>query len=220
MQQRHRPRPARAGRGNTTAARVLIPGVVGVTAMVVLAAMALAGCGGSAGADRNVATAGSDRGTATTVKKKDRQQSALEFARCMREHGIDIPDPQTGEDGLVKIGPAPGAGPSEATPIDEEADKACRHLLGEGLEDGGHITADPKEQERALEFAQCMRERGVDMPDPDFNGGGIGFRIDGGQGLDPSSPTFKEAQDACRQFFGPPGGGGGPDQDVQERKAG
>ena len=225
MKQRQRPRPARAGRGNTAAARVLIPGVVGVTAVVVLAALALAACGGSAGADKEVATAGSGKSggsgksTATTVAKKDRQQSALEFARCMREHGVDMADPQVGEDGLVKVGPAEGATPGKAIEIDEEADRACRHLLGTGLQDGANVQIDPKEQERALQFARCMREHGVDMPDPRFEGGGIGFQIGGAGGIDPSSPTFKEAQEACKQYFGPGGGGEGGEGTVQRRGA-
>ncbi len=218
MKQRQRPRPARAGRGNTTTARLLTQGVVGATAVVVLAAIVLAGCGGSAGADKGVATASgkSDKSTATTVKKKDRQQSALEFARCMREHGVDMPDPTVGEDGLIKVGPADAGGqPGQATPINEDALKACQHLLGEGLQDGDAPKIDPEEQDRALKFAQCMREHGVDMPDPDFSGGGVGFKIIEGGALDPSSPTFRDAQEACKQFFGPADGGGGAG--VQER---
>ena len=203
--QRQRPRPARAGRGNTTAARVLIRGVVGVTAVVVLVAMVLAGCGGSAGADRDVASGGSDRSTATTTKKKDRQQSALEFARCMREHGVDMPDPRIGEDGLVTIGPGEGPTPGQEMQVNPAAEKACRHLLGEGLQDGAGAKPDPKEQERALKFARCMREHGVNVPDPRFEGGGTAFEI--GEGFDPSSPTFKEAQQACKQYFGPGGDG-------------
>ncbi len=207
MKQRQRPRPAGAGRGNTAAARIFIPGVVGITAVVVMAAMVLAGCGGSAGADRDVATGDSRKSTATTAKKKDRQQSALEFARCMREHGVDMPDPKVGEDGLVTVGPGEGPTPGQEMQIDPEAEKACRHLLGEGLQDGPGGKPDPKEQERALKFARCMREHGVNVPDPKFEGGGTAFEI--GEGFDPSSPTFKEAQEACKQYFGP-GGDAGP----------
>jgi hypothetical protein len=211
MQQRQLPRPARAGRGPTTAARVLIPGVVATTAVVVLTAMVLAGCGGSAGAGNGVATADAGKSggsTATTVARKDRQQSALEFARCMREHGVDMPDPQVGEGGLIKVGPAEGATPGQAMEIDEEADKACRHLLGQGLQDGADVQVDPEQQERALQFARCMREHGVDMPDPQFDGGGVGFQLRVGEGLDPSSPTFQEAREACKQYFGPADDGG------------
>ncbi len=64
-------------------------------------------------------------------------------------------------------------------------------------------------QEQALEYAECMREHGVDMPDPDFSRGGVSIRI-GGEGFDPNSQVFKDAQKACGAFFGPGGGGAGP----------
>jgi hypothetical protein len=39
-----------------------------------------------------------------------------------------------------------------------------------------HPTASVDPQEQAREFAQCMRDHGVDMPDPDTDGGG-GVRV-------------------------------------------
>jgi hypothetical protein len=51
------------------------------------------------------------------------------------------------------------------------------------------------------EFAKCMRANGVDMPDPDPNGG-LG---DGGKNIDRTSPAFQKAMDACKQHL--PGGG-------------
>ena len=46
-----------------------------------------------------------------------------------------------------------------------------------------------------------MRENGVDMPDPDFSGGGGGcFRVGGG-GVDPDSATFRRAQEACQEIL-------------------
>jgi hypothetical protein len=57
-----------------------------------------------------------------------------------------------------------------------------------------------------LSFAKCMREHGVDMPDPQFseNGGGGFFPAGpgGGQGgVNPDSPTFREAQKACGEIL-------------------
>ena len=65
-------------------------------------------------------------------------------------------------------------------------------------------------QETMLEFAECMREHGVDMPDPDFSGGGGVFRAGGpGSGIDPGSDTFQKAQEACQDILedAMPGGG-------------
>ena len=198
---------------------------------VVAVALALlaAGCGGSAGADaEGVATAGGakDADTADAAADKDPQQAGLDFARCMREHGVDMPDPEFGGDGFIRVGPGPGAdgaASGEATAGEptgppagfEEADKACRHFLDDLVQDGGG-PIDAEAQDRMLKFAECMREHGVDMPDPEFSGGGGRFQARvGGPGIDPSSQTFKDAQEACGSLFGPDGGpdggpGGGP----------
>jgi len=56
-------------------------------------------------------------------------------------------------------------------------------------------------------MAKCMREHGVNMPDPDENGS-ITITHDGkgapGKGgtinTDPDSPTFKAADKACRKY--------------------
>jgi hypothetical protein len=68
---------------------------------------------------------------------------------------------------------------------------------------GGGSTASI--HEKALRFAECMRENGVgDFPDPAASGS---FTIDGvvnGSSLDPNSAAFKRAVDACRNLE-PPG---------------
>lgn len=175
-------------------------------AMTALALLAAA-CGGSSG-DRttDVASAGGGKGASTNEKEKaDPQQAGLDFARCMREHGVDVPDPKASDGGFVVVGPGPG---SEAVDLGdeppagfEEANEACRHFLEDLIQDGGG-PIDPKEQDRALKFAQCMREHGVDMPDPDFSKGGAQIKI-GGEGFDPTSEPFKSAQKACGSLFGP-----------------
>jgi hypothetical protein len=60
-------------------------------------------------------------------------------------------------------------------------------------------------QDQALAFSRCMREHGVNLPDPTFDGGGVMMKIDGDSGFDPSDPKFEEAQKACGSAFGPAG---------------
>jgi hypothetical protein len=58
-----------------------------------------------------------------------------------------------------------------------------------------------------------MRERGIDMPDPQFGGGGrMTQRIEGD--LDPRSPRFQDAQEDCAKGMrdGPMAIGPGPDE--------
>ncbi|HEX7277500.1 MAG TPA: hypothetical protein VF244_09020, partial [Acidimicrobiales bacterium] len=178
--------------------RLLVP-------LVLALALGGAACGSSAGADDQVASA---TGTGSSAKaegasdkdKVDAEQAGLDFARCMREHGVDMPDPQTGGGpggggGFIMVGPseagiATDGGPvvGEGLPEDfKAADEACRHILDDLIQEGGP-PMDPEAQDRALAFARCMREHGVDMPDPDFSGGRGGFSITiGGPdgGIDP-----------------------------------
>jgi len=51
-----------------------------------------------------------------------------------------------------------------------------------------------------LDYARCMREHGVDMPDPTFDeNGGAQMRL--GKGLNPESAKFQAAQKACEKFM-------------------
>ncbi len=188
---------------------------------VLALALATAGCGGSSGAGAEVASAGGGRGAEAedaSTTPADAEQAGLDFARCMREHGVDMPDPKAGGDGFIMVGPSAGGDrpePGGAARLPEafaEADEACRHHLDDLIQEGGP-PMDAEAQDRALKFARCMREHGVDMPDPDFSSGG-GVRIEIGKGeaggIDPSSETFRDAQEACGSLFGPDGGPGGP----------
>jgi hypothetical protein len=160
-------------------------------------ALALAACGGSPDGDRVASLSGggatgTTNGTAKTAK--DPQQAALDFAKCMREHGIDMPDPQVDEQGRVRVrvgGPGGGARP-DPKKLDE-AQKACGGLLGGGGDGPGQI--DPEERDAMVAFARCMREHGIDMPDP--TGDGLVMRRDDDGGPDPSSEQFQEAEKAC-----------------------
>jgi hypothetical protein len=73
---------------------------------------------------------------------------------------------------------------------------------------------DPAFADQLLKFAQCMRDQGVDFPDPQItSSGGVIQAIGGGADLDPSSEAFQDAQAACAKEL--PGGGtssgiGGP----------
>ncbi len=63
----------------------------------------------------------------------------------------------------------------------------------------------PAHAEAALKFADCMRSHGVpNFPDPT---GGGGIHIQAGSGINPQSPSFKAAQQACFKLL--PGGGPG-----------
>ena len=139
------------------------------------------------------------------------QEGALAFAKCMRENGVDVPDPQTGENGLIRIAPnagGPGDGMSPDSPAFRKADAACRkHLTAGGEPPDAETQA--KLRDAFVRYARCMRERGVDVPDPTAEGGLVLGR--GAGGIDPQSPSFRTADEACRDLLP----GGGPDAAVE-----
>lgn len=57
------------------------------------------------------------------AEKAEQAKKALEFARCMRSHGIQVPDP--GPDGTLELN---DVNPQSAT--FEAAQNACQHLMG------------------------------------------------------------------------------------------
>jgi hypothetical protein len=165
-----------------------------IPAVLVPAALALvvAGCGSPEGPD--VATAGGERPAASatpTAPAGDREEQLRQFAGCMREHGVDVPDP---EPGLGGVGGMAGGGALN-DPDFQAAFAACRTKLPNGGEPP-KLNAD--QLERYREFAGCMREQGVDMPDPDPDGTlrlGNGGRFGN---INPSDPKVRSALTACR----------------------
>jgi hypothetical protein len=175
------------------------------TAIAVVLAATLAACGN--GDDDGVATiGGSDTGSGSTASPSvDPEDALAEFAECMRENGIeDFPDPQIGEDGGIQIGAGGDGGPptEEDRQAIDDAMAVCEDLLPQG-EGPGEISEEDQAaaQDAAVEFAECMREHGIEeFPDPEFSDdGGILQQI--GDNVDPSSDEFREAEDACRSVL-------------------
>src|SRR4051794_36223466 len=92
-------------------------------AVVVVAAL-LTGCGGDDDAGSDVASLrdqnAAEGSTATTAKKTSStpQDAGRAFARCMRQHGVEMDDPTFSDDGGMSIGFDGGKGgvdPSSST---------------------------------------------------------------------------------------------------------
>ncbi|HEY8481722.1 MAG TPA: hypothetical protein VIL71_17995 [Spirillospora sp.] len=148
--------------------------------------LTLTGCGDDGGT--GVASAGGAKKGAAESGEPDRHEKALKFAQCMREHGVDMEDPKPGEGVQIKI-----RGNKAEREKGEKALEACRKYSPEADASG---PPDPRMQERAREFAECMRENGVkDFPDPDPNQRGI--RIERKAGDDDA--TFDRAQELCQK---------------------
>jgi len=64
----------------------------------------------------------------TPANTQQFRQAVLQSARCMRAHGVPVPDP--GPDG--EINPAAAASINQASPQFQQAEQACAHLFPRG----------------------------------------------------------------------------------------
>ncbi|MEU0275296.1 hypothetical protein [Streptomyces sp. NPDC006307] len=121
------------------------------TALAALALLAAA-CSGTEAAPKNDDVSGEG-------KKADQ---ALEYRTCLREQGLDVPEPKPGQDPRSL---AIGGNVSK-----EQMDKAFQACRGKGGGGAGAGELTQADKDKALAFARCMRENGVNMPDPKFDG--------------------------------------------------
>ncbi|WP_131742307.1 hypothetical protein [Actinomadura roseirufa] len=115
------------------------------------------------------------------------EDAQLRFARCMRENGVDIPDPGSGDGSAMRLGKGGDQGRLQG------ALRKCQSWL----QAGGKMPdlKDPRVHDQYVRFAQCMREHGVDVKDPGPDGT---LRIPS-KGID--MERARKARDACRSVL-------------------
>ena len=180
---------------------------IGVVAIGLVATGALSGCsvpGTNDPADAAGASSASPSGD--DEAELDPEDAMLKFAQCMREHGVDMPDPTPG--GGVQMN---GDGLSEDQM--NAAQSACQKWMDMAEpEDGGHELSE-EEKQSFLDMAACMRERGYNFPDPTFDGGRVTQKVEKGEGdlPGPDDPAFQKDMEECSAEAGlePPGESGG-----------
>ncbi|GAA2850237.1 hypothetical protein GCM10010517_07690 [Streptosporangium fragile] len=79
---------------------------------------------------------------------------------------------------------------------------------------GGSAAASLSPDEMGLKFAQCMRENGVDMDDPEP---GKGVRLVIGKDKSVDRATVQKAMEACREYDPMANGSAKPDPEAEER---
>ncbi|PZG05404.1 hypothetical protein [Nonomuraea aridisoli] len=162
-----------------------------------LAALTLAvtGCGADDGGGADVATltGGGNQTAASAQPSEDPHAKALKFAQCMRENGVDVPDPEPGKGIMMRFDRSV---PREKV---EAAQEACKQYAPSGQRAGG---GDGPRAEAMRKLAQCMRDNGVEnYPDPD---GGM-MRITGEVTGD---SDFESAREKCQKESAEAGMGG------------
>ncbi|MEU0884970.1 hypothetical protein ABZ345_40795 [Lentzea sp. NPDC005914] len=106
---------------------------------------------------------------ADSEAKKDDKGDMVKFAQCMRDNGVEMPDPKDDGQGHVAIEAVPGG---EAPDMEKmnAAHEACKKFLPNG---GEFKPPSPEEQDKMRQQAKCMRDKGYNWPDPKFEGGGM-----------------------------------------------
>lgn len=180
------------------------------------AALVLASCGGSDATDTNAAApvvaesstavvpADGENAAAEAAPQTD-EEMARAFSSCMRDEGLDFPDPIVAADGAVSFDGA-GAQVDPGSTEFEQAFSACGELIeGASFLPGAEIS-DAEAQDNLLAFAQCLREQGYDVDDPDLadlqaQGPGA-FATMFGDNFDPTDPANATVVQLCQAEFG------------------
>lgn len=150
-----------------------------------------AGCGGSrAPSLASLATTSRSSTTSASTRLSPRQENALNvtYAACLNAHGA-VAHVIAGGGVLTEVTPSTQARISRAQAI-------CRKLLPNAIQTP---TAAQSARMLALllQFAECMRAHGLpNFPDPTANG----IRIAQNSGIDPQSPQYQAAQQACARY--------------------
>jgi len=161
---------------------------------VILAALAatatLAACGGDptpSAADRQAAS----------------RKAMLDYAACMRKHGVAMQDPKFNADGGVTLSAGGPDSPAVSPATQRTAQRSCQHFM-KAVKPPELSPAEQAQNRRAaLAHSRCMRSHGVpNFPDPKFGSDGeVSLQISKSSGLDPRSPAFERAQKACAKLL-------------------
>ncbi|TCO56929.1 hypothetical protein EV192_106404 [Actinocrispum wychmicini] len=147
--------------------------------------MLVTACGSDKPAD-GVASAGG-ASVASTSASASQSGDGRQYAQCMRDHGVDIPDPDpNGQMGdLAKI--------DRDSQAFKTAAEACQKFLPYG---GDLSKIDSKMLDQLRGFTQCLRDHGMDVPDPDPNSPSLG--LDQMKNIDRDNPAVQKAFKACK----------------------
>jgi hypothetical protein len=172
------------------------------------AALALGACGGSD--DGGGGSASSAEGKAF--------EGALKYARCMREHGIDMPDPKKDANGRFRVTAKAAAGSGADNAKMQAAQKDCQKYMKAGGGKAPSAAEQAKAKDAMLAYTRCMRSQGVKIADPQFtSGGGILNRAGGPGQTNPDSPAFKAADKVCKPKLAAIEKGGGPSSGTEAK---
>ena len=148
--------------------------VRGLAIIAITLAAALSACGSTSST-----TSGQKNNPSASSSNAASQDASLIFAQCMREKGFDVPDT--------------GLTPDNAKDTSAGFNAAVNECMAktDGLTGQDDLTKDPAARDALVKGAQCLRDLGYNVKDPEP-----------GKGVDIQDVP----QDALNKCFGNPGG--------------
>jgi hypothetical protein len=117
---------------------------------------ALAGCGDSGGSKDGIASGGGKDAAATPSASAGSNDPA-KWTKCLRDNGIDVKDPEAG----TQTAQLPADNPALTAAMAK-----CKQFETGQTGSTGVDPSDPEQAEQRRKFGKCMRDEGVDWPDP------------------------------------------------------
>jgi hypothetical protein len=196
------PTPRASAPGQTSRPILRLRRAAALSGVLAAVALAAAGCGSSSGSGSSTGSTPAASGGGPASSQTANSNKLAEFSQCMRAHGLaDFPDPVNGH---LNLRVSKGSDLDPSAPAFQAALRACKSLEPAGFAGSGGGQSN-QQQSQLLKFVSCMRSHGVaNMPDPQPNGTML---MSGGQ-IDPNSPQFQSAMQACRSLL-PAGAVGG-----------
>src|SRR5690348_4255695 len=125
------------------------------TSLVLLVALCLAGC----------SSGGGGQAPAGLAKTDEIGRAAVQFAQCMRDRGYSVADPTFDQDGLPVFGGDLRGAAVKNEKFDADR-RACGEQLAAAYQAAGVASKKDVKPEDLLGFTRCMRDHGIDIPDP------------------------------------------------------
>lgn len=143
---------------------------------------------------QGVVTIESTTETTTVDEEITFEEGVLDFAQCMRGEGVNFPDPTFDIDGNPQFDNLEIENEEEF----ESAFENCEDILRNALPE--QFDLDPEVEaalvDASLEFSQCMRDQGIDFPDP--KPGEFGFFAFRDADIDFTSEAVQNAFEICQ----------------------
>jgi hypothetical protein len=194
-------RVARGGGGARTAATVTAA-LAAVAALTAATASCSAGTGsgpGSAPVASLSGQSGQAQQAAGTLTTNQSDRDMVNFASCMRQHGVAMSDPfhRPGHSGLSIDMPTRDSATRPAY-------AACTHFIQAiiNLKQAGAAAFEARNLPALTRYAGCMRRHDISMPDPQQNGQlNLGPVPGMSSNFGRYTPQFRAADSACRHLL-------------------